>query len=59
MKNNDFTLSTYKQLLQELKKENYKFFTLEEYFTSSSILPFIILRHDIDRKPKNALKINI
>ena len=35
----DFTLSTYKQLLQEFQKNNYKFFTLEQYFTSP-LLPF-------------------
>jgi hypothetical protein len=58
MTNKDFTLSTYKQLLQKLKKNGYAFFTLEEYFISP-IHPFIILRHDIDRKPENALKINI
>ncbi len=56
MKN--FTILIYKQILQKFKKENYSFFTLEQY-CSNKILPehFIILRHDIDRKPKNALKI--
>ena len=61
----DFTISIYKQLLQELKKSNYKFFTSSNLtftsspnlpFTSSPIHPFIILRHDVDRKPKNSLK---
>ena len=55
----DFTLTTYKQLLQEFKKSNYQFFTLEQYisspnhpFASSPSLPFVILRHDVDRKPE-------
>lgn len=59
----DFTLSPYKQLLQELQKNNCKFLTLEEYFTSPNHLfnrspnqPFVILRHDVDRKPQNSLK---
>jgi len=63
MQDRDFTISTYKQLLQEFKKSNYQFFTLEEYislpnhpFTSSPSLPFVILRHDVDRKPQNSLR---
>ena len=52
----DFTLSSYKQLLQNLIKRDYIFQTVQEFFQ----LPedrCIILRHDVDRKPKNALKV--
>jgi len=52
----DFTLSSYKQLLQYLIKRDYIFQTVQEFFQ----LPedrCIILRHDVDRKPKNALKV--
>ena len=56
----DFTLSTYKSLINSLKDNNYKFFTVEEYFSlivcSSLDCPLVILRHDIDRTPENALK---
>ncbi|MDI3479741.1 MAG: hypothetical protein PWQ14_887 [Rikenellaceae bacterium] len=64
----DFTLLTFKNLLESLQVHNYQFFTVEEYFTGSiasstnrplagfpSPHPFIILRHDVDRKPKNSL----
>ncbi|MCD4665584.1 MAG: hypothetical protein K8R68_09960 [Bacteroidales bacterium] len=80
----DFTLTSYKQLLQALISKDYNFFTVEEYFTltPSSLrilreggspsrlvanLPsrqfatsqprnLIIMRHDVDRKPNNALR---
>jgi hypothetical protein len=55
----DFTLKAYKHLLKELQKSDYQFFTLEQYisspnhpFASSPSLPFVILRHDVDRKPE-------
>ena len=58
MKNNNFTISTYKQLLQELQKTRYSFLTLEQYCNMENLPErFIILRHDVDRKPGNALKI--
>ena len=67
----DFTLTTYRKLLNSLKKQNYSFHTLQDFiksFTSSPThlvtlspchpinSPLIILRHDVDRKPQNALK---
>jgi len=57
---NDFTLKSYETLIHALKSEHYKFLTLEEYFKLSvSKLPdrpFILMRHDVDRKPQNALR---
>jgi hypothetical protein len=59
MQDMDFTLFTYKQLSQELRKTNY-FLSLEQYCNAKELPKrFIILRHDVDRKPGNALKINI
>jgi len=66
----DFTLLTFKNLLESLQVNNYQFFTVEEYFTGSIASstnrplaglpspprPVIILRHDVDRMPQNALK---
>ena len=65
----DFTLLTFKNLLESLQVHNYQFFTVEEYFTVSKASspnrplagfpspprPVIILRHDVDRKPQNSL----
>jgi hypothetical protein len=59
----DFTLKVYKKLLNSLKKQNYSFYTLEDFIkllnsstTQLFNFPLIILRHDVDRLPENALK---
>ena len=52
----DFTLSIYKQLLQSLINSNYSFQSIQEFFQSPEDR-CILLRHDIDRKPKNAMRI--
>jgi len=64
----DFTLKAYIHLLQTLKSRNYTFLPFSNYIQlnkqtplSSVALakenrPFIILRHDIDKQPKNALR---
>jgi len=54
----DFTLTIYKQLLQSLISKEHKFQTVEEYFTlaSSPSRPLILMRHDVDRRPENALR---
>ncbi len=50
----DFTLAKYKELCNIISR--YRFITVEEYLKSHPVDGFIILRHDVDRKPKNALK---
>ena len=54
----DVTLIAYKQLLQSLISKDYKFLTVEEYIilTSSPSHPLILMRHDVDRKPQNSLR---
>jgi peptidoglycan/xylan/chitin deacetylase (PgdA/CDA1 family) len=58
----DFTLTLYQQLLEALIAKNYQFLTVEEYFSDnhsvspSKNLPLVLLRHDVDRKPENSLK---
>ena len=55
----DFTLHTYRLLLKALKDKNYRFLTFEEFIKNSSLVTphssLCILRHDVDRKPLNAL----
>ena len=59
----DFTLSIYKKLLTTYKDRNYRFFTVEEFFplfhpvSKPTGHPIIIMRHDVDRTPQNALQI--
>ncbi len=52
----DFTLTTYKKLLQELLTNGYSFQTLQDFVQQPEYKTFI-LRHDVDRKPENALVI--
>jgi len=52
----DFTLDKYKELLTVLESENYKFQTLERFVTEKSFDKIVILRHDVDRAPENAIK---
>ncbi len=51
----DFTLTTYKKLLQGLLNSGYSFQTLQEYIQNPKE-KVVILRHDVDRLPENALK---
>ncbi len=59
MKNLDFTLSKYEQLGRAIIKSGYKTTTVKDYLINSFAPDsyIVILRHDIDRKPENALKI--
>jgi hypothetical protein len=52
----DFTLTTYKELLQKSFNNGYSFQTFQG-FIHQLIEKAIILRHDVDRKPGNALVI--
>lgn len=53
----DFTLDIYKELLQKFLKRGYRFITVEEYFTQpiERGKKYILMRHDVDRKPQNSL----
>ena len=52
----DFTLETYQELCETIIKSNYIPLTIEKYLTANKAGKFIILRHDVDRKPERALK---
>jgi len=53
----DFTLKIYRQLLLALQEAGYAFYTFEEYCEGKATGKFVILRHDIDKKPENSLNI--
>lgn len=54
----DFTLDSYRSLLINLKESGYHFCTFEEYLKKENPSEkFVILRHDVDKKPGNALHI--
>ena len=54
----DFTFDIYKMLLQEFLDFGYEFITVEDYFTKNidSTKKYVLMRHDVDRKPENSLK---
>ena len=60
--NLEFTLSVYRKFVEKLQLNNYQVLTAEEYFNDhihydkSSTKPFVIIRHDVDRRPQNAIK---
>lgn len=55
--NRDFTLAKYTELLRRLSDNGYRFITFEQYCKEKESLEakFVILRHDVDLKPENAL----
>lgn len=53
----DFTVSSYLNLIGALKDSGYGFITFTEYLTHTAPDKFVILRHDVDNKPCNSLRI--
>lgn len=51
----DFTLKKYKALLDTLIQQNYHFLSYAKFQEGESTHKLVILRHDIDKRPKNAL----
>ena len=51
----DFSFRTYRELLGSIKKQGYEFQTVAEFLTKSKDRA-MILRHDVDSWPANALK---
>lgn len=56
----DFTLSKYRMLCQSLKELHYPFLTVKDYveLKKGGLIPerFVIIRHDVDRWPYNAIR---
>ena len=51
----DFTLNAYKELLRSFKTGNYTLLTFLDHLSSDCVRS-VILRHDVDRLPENALR---
>jgi len=52
----DFTRSIYRELLSTLLNSGFEFYVLEDLCRGEMKEPYIVLRHDIDRNPQNALR---
>ena len=53
----DFTLKIYQSLLSALRRAGYTFRTFEEFLSVPADGKVVILRHDIDKRPENALRL--
>lgn len=58
----DFTLQSYERLISTLKEQGYKFLTFEEFCSNRERFlqtpeRWVILRHDVDKKAYNSLKV--
>ena len=54
--NTDFSLTVYRKLLNAIKETGWRVFSVNDFFkTSQKGAPFFIMRHDVDRRPENAL----
>lgn len=51
----DFTLRTYRQLLVALQEVGYQFITFDAYCRGQREGKWVILRHDVDKRPQNSL----
>ena len=57
MLNIDFTFAKYKELCETIVESEYTTLTFTQYFYLKNVPEkFIILRHDVDRKPENAVE---
>ena len=53
----DFTFAKYRELCETIEQSKYTALTFNQYFSLKNIPEkFIMLRHDVDRKPEKALK---
>jgi hypothetical protein len=51
----DFTLSRYEALCNALISSGYRSITVQEYGPGQAAEPFVILRHDVDRREEMAI----
>jgi hypothetical protein len=52
----DFTLKKYRELLDALSGAGYRFYVFEDICKEKISEPYVVLRHDVDRKPGHALR---
>ena len=57
MQQRDFTLTVYRELMVAAVQSGYRVLTVKRYLDPEPVHPpFIILRHDVDRRAENALQ---
>jgi len=55
----DFTIELFESLCLGFQRKDYKFITFSDYCSKNRPTKFVILRHDVDTNPANALKLGI
>lgn len=55
-KTRDFTMKKYEELCSALRSAGYTLATVHQYLSSDSRGKIAVIRHDVDRKPENALR---
>ncbi len=55
----DFTLRIYKKLLEKFSQNGFSFQTLENFAQHIGGEKTVVIRHDVDRLPENALAVAI
>jgi hypothetical protein len=56
MGDRDFTFKMYKKLVLEFKNQHYTTISFSDYLEQHPVEKLVILRHDVDKNPENALK---
>ena len=51
----DFTLTKYISILEAAETANYNIGSVSDLFSGKLKSPYVVLRHDVDRKPQNSL----
>ena len=52
----DFTIRKYRELIRSFVESGYRIVTVRQYLESSPSGKVLVLRHDVDEQPQNALK---
>ncbi len=52
----DFTLRKYRELVRSFVESGYRIVTVRQYLESAPLGKVLVLRHDVDEQPQNALK---
>jgi len=54
----DFTHKIYREFLKTLQENSFQFLTIDEFYESKydKSKPFILIRHDVDRRPNSSLE---
>jgi len=60
MMEKDFSFDIYRDLITQIQRSGFEILTVREFLLRQDDAgPFVILRHDVDRRPENALQMDL